>query len=292
MIRRRKTETDCLAEFEPAIEAYHPERLAGPLILASPHSGRLYPKSFLARSSLNLQTLRQNEDAYIDDMLGFARHMDIPLLTALFPRCFVDVNRAATELPASWIGPGSPPVTARAEMGLGVIPTIIADKLPIYRRPIKADIAKERLAALYHPYHDSLNDLIARTLGEFGQALLLDCHSMPGFTQMGQRRPDIVLGDKHGKSCHAETIVKLETLFKDCGYSVARNHPYAGGFVTSHYGRPSENMEVVQIEINRDLYLNPISFTRKPGYARLASDLKSICWEILPQGQTLPLAAE
>lgn len=293
MIRRQKNqEIECLKAFDPPITVDRPNTPCGPLILASPHSGRVYPQALIDRSALDHKTLRQNEDAFIDDMLGFARHMDIPLLTARFPRCFVDVNRAADEVPMSWKKPGALPSTARAEMGLGVIPTIIADKVPIYKRQLKASAVEGRLSNLYQPYHAALIELITDAVKSFGQALLLDCHSMPGFTQMGQRRPDIVLGDRHGTSCHPETMAKLEALFTAKNYSVARNYPYAGGYVTSHYGRPERNMEVIQIEINRDIYLNPITLARKPGYARLADDMKSICWDMLPQRRELPIAAE
>lgn len=293
MIRRRKNwEAEALAAYDPAVDVFRPNTSAGPLILASPHSGRIYPDAFLERTNLTLQQLRQNEDCYIDQMLGFARHMDIPLLSALFPRCFVDVNRDATELPKEWRASKTTPSTARAEIGLGVIPTIIAEKVAIYKKSPKVSEVMSRLDALYHPYHNALSGLISSTLSEFGQVLLLDCHSMPGFTQMGQRRADIVLGDRHGSSCRPNTIAKLEALFKARGYNVTRNHPYAGGFVTSHYGRPDDNVEVIQIEINRDLYLNPVSFARKSGYARLADDLRTICWEFLPRQMALPQAAE
>jgi len=294
MIRRKRySEADCLAEFDPPISLFRPARAAGPIILASPHSGRVYPKSLVARSAQSLNVLRQNEDAYIDEMLGFARHLDIPLLTALFPRCFVDVNREAEEIPVSWKKPGAAPGTARAEMGLGVIPTIIAEKTPIYKKALKPAVVAARLEALYYPYHRALSALIADAQKTFGRALLLDCHSMPGFTQMGQRRPDFVLGDRHGTSCHPQTMELAERFFTSRGYSTARNYPYAGGYVTAQYGNPEQSVEVVQIEINRDLYLNPVKFTRKPGYARLSSDLNAFCLELLrPETQSLPRAAE
>lgn len=289
MIRRRRNiDAQSIAEFDPPISVFNPKRQAGPLILASPHSGRHYPKAFIERAAASAQSLRQNEDAYIDELLGFARHLDIPLLCALFPRSFVDVNRDRTELPVTWRLAAHKASTARAEMGLGVVPTIIAEHKPIYKKAPKASEVQLRLEHLYDPYHDALSGLIRDTQLQFGSAILLDCHSMPGFTQMGQRRPDIVLGDRHGTSCRPETMSALESLFKAKGYSTTRNYPYAGGFVTSHYGQPENNIEVIQIEINRDIYLNPVNFHRKPGYARLADDLKSICWQFMPRAQDLP----
>ncbi len=293
MIRRRRNiEAEALAEFGNPINLFRPERQVGPLILASPHSGRIYPKAFVENSALSAHQLRQNEDAFIDSMLSFAHHLDIPLLSARFPRCYVDVNRDKTELPSNWRKITETVSTPRAEMGLGVVPTIIAEKMPIYKRLPKASEAHQRIKNLYDPYHDTLSALINTTVRQFGQAILLDVHSMPGFTQMGQRRPDIVLGDRHGSSCHPPTMARIESLFQARRYSTSRNHPYAGGFVTSNYGQPENNIEVIQIEINRDLYLNPVSFAKKAGYARLADDLKSICWEMIPQSVEFPLAAE
>ena len=293
MIRRQKNrEKDCLEAFNRPISVHYPDVPAAPLILASPHSGNIYPEALISRSALSLHTLRQNEDAYIDEMLGFAPELNLPLLSARFPRCFVDVNRASDEVPASWKKPGSEPSTVRAEMGLGVIPTIIADKVQIYKRPLKSSCVSGRLKQLYYPYHDALQNLIKDAVDHFGQAILLDCHSMPGFTQMGQRRPDIVLGDRHGTSCYPETITKLEALFQSKGYSVVRNYPYAGGYVTAQYGQPESSMEVIQIEINRDLYLNPVTLKPKNAYSRLTQDLKWICQEYLRGLRELPLAAE
>jgi len=293
MIRRRRNfEVEALAEFDPPISIFRPKQQAGPLILASPHSGKIYPKAFIEQAALSAHALRQNEDAYVDELLSFARHMDIPLLCALFPRSYVDVNRDKTELPSAWRSAANQSSTPRAEMGLGVVPTIIAEKMPIYKRMPKASAAELRIKNLYVPYHEALADLISQTKAQFAQALLLDVHSMPGFTQLGQRRPDIVLGDRHGTSCHPETLARVEALFQARGYTTSRNYPYAGGYVTSHYGDPINNVEVLQIEINRDLYLNSYTFQRKPGYARLADDLKSICWELLPRNTEIPLAAE
>jgi len=294
MIRRTNSrELQALSAYDPPISVFRPTRPVGPLVMASPHSGRIYPDAFLKRSGLDLQTLRQNEDAYIDELIGFSRDLDIPMINALFPRCFVDVNRDADELPSQWRRGGKFPTSARAEIGLGVIPTIISDRLPIYKRPLRQEDVDRRLQKLYFPYHNALAELVTQTSAIFGRVLLLDCHSMPGFSQLGQRRPDIILGDRHGTSCESETISLFEKLFQDRGYSVARNYPYAGGFVTSHYGQPEKNMEVIQIEINRDLYLNPVTLKRKTTYTQLRADFQFICAEYVQNfGRISALAAE
>ena len=217
-------------------------------------------------------------------------------MTAQFPRCFVDVNRAPDELPYEWTlktkgeAKGTSP---RAEAGLGVIPTMLSETTEIYKKPLSFRAARGRLAALYNPYHDALQELITEASLGFGTTLLIDCHSMPGFAPMGSRRPDIILGDRFGVSCHPETIARVEQSFRKQNYNVTRNYPYAGGYVTQHYGKPRAGIEALQIEINRDLYLNPVTMKKKRGYETLADNLKVVMKEIIDgQVQLDQMAAE
>lgn len=283
------------------LSVLRPQTWRSGVIFASPHSGRSYPESFTRRSALPLLALRRNEDAFIDDLFACVPALGAPFLAAKFPRCIVDVNRAPDEIPKKWhkaLGiamPKSRPknIAARAEAGLGVIPTSLGEGIHIYSHDLGASALLPRLNALYHPYHDTLSELITECSLEFGSVLLIDCHSMPGFAAMGARRPDIILGDCFGKSCHPETMVLIETAFRTRGYSVTRNYPYAGGFVTRHYGKPQSGIQAIQIEINRDLYLNPVTLKPKRGYDRLAQALKLITQDIIDaQKQAIPLAAQ
>ena len=163
---------------------------------------------------------------------------------------------------------------------------MIALKTPIYAQPPSKDIVLERLDRLYRPYHAALQNLIGEALVLFGRAVVIDCHSMPGFAAMGARRPDIVLGDRYGLSCSTSTMTAVETAFVQGGYNVVRNAPYAGGYVTTHYGRsaqdPQRVVETVQVEINRDLYLNPVTIEKKSkGYEVLSENLEDIIWQIV-----------
>ncbi|MEP1229777.1 MAG: N-formylglutamate amidohydrolase [Litorimonas sp.] len=261
------------------------------IIFASPHSGNVYPESFVQNSQLDISQLRRNEDMFIDKLFAPAFIAGAPLLSAQFPRCFVDVNRASDELPQEWSDTPTEP-SARTQAGIGVIPTHINDALPIYTQDLTKAEAQARLTHLYHPYHKALRGIIDEALDAFGQALLIDCHSMPGFGPMGARRPDIILGDKFGQSCHPATLTMIKSLFQKSGYSVVINHPYAGGFVTSHYGRPSTGIEAIQIEINRDLYLNSVTFTPKRGYEKLANDIKHIITQIIQTASSQSIAAQ
>jgi len=297
--KQRKASED-LTPYAPGHIIDRPEIKAGGwragVVFASPHSGSIYPQALLDQSKLSAHQLRRNEDIYIDHLFQSAVAAGAPFLRALFPRVIVDVNRAAHELPPHWddIREDSDvaQITPRAAAGLGVVPTYLSETLPIYHNlPHIADV-KTRLEQLYHPYHAALQNLIEDGLSRFGRMLLVDCHSMPGFASMGTRRPDIILGDRFGTSCHPDTLSLFRDLFQDCGYSVSVNYPYAGGYVTTHYGRPYDGVEAIQIEVNRDLYVNPVTLAPKSGYVQLLNDLKNITHAIIDQAVPQDLAAQ
>jgi len=278
--REASLEAECFKAFAPVVKVTKPRFWRSGVIFASPHSGDIYPKGFVTRSKLNAHSLRRNEDAFIAELFTPAVAFGAPLIAAQFPRCFVDVNRAPDELPYEW-NPEGKGTSPRAEAGLGVVPTMLSETTEIYKKPLSYRAVRERLTGLYHPYHDALQELITEASLGFGSVLLIDCHSMPGFAPMGSRRPDIILGDRFGVSCHPETIARVEQAFRTQGYNVTRNYPYAGGYVTQHYGKPRGGIEALQIEINRDLYLNPVTMKKKRGYEALARNLKTVIEEII-----------
>ena len=298
IIRELKQEADCLKAFGSAVDILRPDVWRAGVIFASPHSGQLYPEGFTARAAVPLTELRRNEDAFIDKLFSSAATFGAPLLSARFPRCFVDVNRAPDELPEAWLNEkelrdASTQPTVRANAGLGVVPTKLSETRDIYKKPLNPRFVRARLVSLYQPYHDALQGLVTESSLEFGHSLLIDCHSMPGFAPMGSRRPDIILGDRFGVSCHPETIAAIEAAFRSLNYTVARNYPYAGGYVTSHYGKPMSGIETLQIEVNRDLYLNPVTLRPKRSYDRLAENLATIIKGIIEsRAQDSVLAAQ
>ncbi len=279
-LRLDKIATESLRPTHCLIKPNHPST---PLVLSSPHSGRTYPPSFLAQSGLSLRQLRRSEDCYVDRLVEPLTKYGIPLIAANFPRIYLDLNRGADEWPPETLAEridGPWPITPRARVGLGVVPLRIGPDTDIYPHEITGDIVQGRLDALYTPYHQALQDLLYRAKRQFGHALLLDCHSMPGHDATGERRADIVLGNCHGDSCNAETMQFIETVFTSLGYRVMRNHPYAGGYITSHYGKPDNNVEAVQIEINKDLYLNTDTLEPHAGTAKLTANMKTAILQI------------
>lgn len=258
-------------EFSPtapqhdSIEISAPPRQTTPVVIASPHSGSFYPATFLAESAVPLAALRRAEDAFVDELFAAAPSFGMPLLAARFPRSYVDANRESYELdPAMFEGPLPRPVnhrSSRVAAGLGMIPRVAASGEAIYRGRIPVDEIERRLEACWRPYHSALTLLVEQTHRQFGSAWLIDAHSMPSSAAgLGPRdrepRVDVVLGDNHGDACDAVLVASVDQWLRSQGLRVQRNLPYAGGFTTQRYGRPATGRHVLQIEINRALYMD------------------------------------
>lgn len=243
---------------EGAVELVWPRTEAAcPVLVASPHSGRLYEDGFAQDSCLSLDQLRRSEDAYVDELIASAPDAGATLVRALFPRVFVDPNRGPWELDPAMFADRLPPqaseVSRRAASGLGVIPRIGVEGRPLYRRRLRYEEAESRLQRFYAPYHDALQQAITALKARFGFAIVLDMHSMPDLSAKGV---DVVLGDRFGTSCHAGLSDRVEAELTQLGFVTVRNIPYAGGYTTEHYGQPRDGVHVLQIEINRSLYMD------------------------------------
>jgi N-formylglutamate amidohydrolase len=275
---------DARADVEPPIEiAGRAQSVA--LVLASPHSGADYSADFLASSRLDPLTLRRSEDCFVDEIFDPGSDVAAPLLKARFPRAYLDPNREPYELDPAMFEDALPAYvnsrSPRVRVGLGTIARVVATGEEIYARKLRFAEAAERVDRLYRPYHRALKQLVTATRERFGYYLLIDCHSMPSSIANGERgagksRADIVLGDCHGTSCHPAIIDTAHQFLRARGYQVARNTPYAGGFTTAHYGKPAGGGHGLQIELSRGLYMDERSFTRKPMFARLASDMRAL----------------
>jgi N-formylglutamate deformylase len=243
-----------------------PQRQSAALVLTSPHSGRYYGGEFLAQARLDAQAIRRSEDSYVEELFGAAPALGLPLLAAEFPRAWCDANREPWELDPGMFADELPDYvnrhSPRVAAGLGTIARIVGTGEPIYARKLSFADAQARVRTCWQPFHEALAGLIEETQAEFGHCLVLDCHSMPTPPGRSANRPDIVLGDGHGTSCTQAWTAYIESLLTGYGFSVRRNDPYAGGFITRHYGRPREGVQVVQLEVARGLYMHERQFAR------------------------------
>ena len=271
---------------QPAFETIRPRRLVAPVVFNSAHSGRVYPARFLAMTRLDHLSIRQSEDAWVDEIFARAPHLGAPLLRAHFPRAYLDVNREPWELdPAMFVEPLSDrfnTTSPRVAAGLGTLARVVAENKPIYRDRLTLDDARMRIEGIYHPYHAALQKLLGEAMSAFGLALLIDCHSMPRINRSGDKAaPDIVLGDRYGTTCAPALIDLVETIFAGAGLRVARNRPYAGGFVTRSYGRPQHGVHALQIEISRHLYMNEVTLARHSGYSAVVDIIDRLIFALV-----------
>jgi len=268
-------------ELDPPLLVLEPVGPLSALVLSSPHSGNVYPAHFLAASRLSPLALRRSEDAFVDELFAGALAFGAPMLKARFPRAYVDVNREPYELdPRMFNGrlPGFVNTgSIRVAGGLGTIPRIVSEGQDIYRVPLDVVEGMARIEALYKPYHRTLRELLARARKLHGQAVLLDCHSMPSaspaLSGSDKTRADIVIGDRYGTSCDAIYVDCAETILRGLGYRVLRNKPYAGGYITEYFGAASQLCDALQIEINRALYMDERTMTRTLSFESVARDM-------------------
>ncbi|WP_244513755.1 N-formylglutamate amidohydrolase [Devosia insulae] len=258
----------------PAFETIRPRRVMAPLVFNSAHSGRDYPERFLAMTRLDHLSIRQSEDAFVDELFQRAPHLGAPLIRAHFPRAYLDVNREPWELdPTMFVEPLSErfnTTSPRVAAGLGTLARVVAENKPIYKERLTLDDARMRIEGIYQPYHATMQRLLTEAYGAFGVAVLIDCHSMPRLSRSGDRLgPDVVLGDRYGTTCAPILADLAEMVFAGAGLRVARNRPYAGGFCTRTYGRPQHGVHALQIELSRHLYMNEVTLEKNAGFGAI-----------------------
>lgn len=282
-----------------AYTVLHPEKRTSCVVFASPHSGRDYPTSFLRGTVLNEMEIRSSEDAFVDQLFDMAPRFGAPLLKADAPRAFVDLNRSAEELDSALIeGVRRQGHNPRISSGLGVIPRVVANGRAIYRGKISRKEADRRIELYWKPYHAKLQMLLDGAQSFHGQAILIDCHSMPheamdGMDRAGKVRPDVVLGDRFGASAGGAIMDQVEAAFTAAGFNVARNAPFAGAYVTQAYGRPSRNQHTIQVEIDRSLYMNERLIRPNGDFEATQKRLRAVIKDVAAIGQLqVPLAAE
>jgi N-formylglutamate amidohydrolase len=291
--------TQLTGELSPPFEIVEPAEWRAPIIFNSPHSGAVYPAEFIDASRIDLPALRRSEDSFMDELIAGLSDLGFPTVRVNFPRSYVDVNREPYELDPRMFAGRLPSFANTRSMrvagGLGTIPRVVGDGQEIYRERLSVDNALARIETLYKPYHRALRRLINKAHQAFGAVMVVDCHSMPsiGVSREEPRRPDLVIGDRYGTSCAALLPDKVEETMVRLGYSVGRNKPYAGGFITEHYGNPASGLHTIQLELNRAIYMDERRRERGARFAQVASDFAMLADALaaVPLGDLGPFQA-
>lgn len=257
-----------------------PKTNAVPLVLDSPHSGTDYPNDFNHIS--NFEVLRRAEDTYIHELYADAPEMGATLISAQFPRSYIDVNRGLDEIDTSildgeWTGPISE--SEKAEAGIGLIWRVNQLNENIYDRKLSIEEARLRIKNYWQPYHDTLRSTLDDAYEKFGHVVHINCHSMPEISNEsskegpGVQRPQFCLGDRFGTTCDPEITQLTKKTLEGLGYQISVNEPYAGVELVRAYSDPKENRHSLQIEIRRDLYMNELSLQKSSNFNKLKGDI-------------------
>ena len=272
------------------------------VVFNSPHSGSIYDNDFLKSTNLSTNDLRSSEDSFVGELFDSTKFFNCLLMEAKFPRTFVDLNRSHLELDPNLIsGDFYFEKTARNIAGLGVIPRFSGSGKAIYNKTISIDNALRRLERYYFPYHNFLKSLLLESKKRLGYAIMFDCHSMPSRLNIEKddarkiNESDIILGDLNGSSCSQNLIENVESIFKFHDFFVTKNHMFSGGYITKKYGDPNNGIHVIQIEINKKLYMDEDKIKKNKNFFTLRRKLIPVIRELsnlTPYNQNKSIAAE
>ncbi len=255
-------------QYQPGIYTLtRPADVSGPVVYNSPHSGNIYPGDF--GYSCPLPLLARAEDTGVDQLFADAPAQGAPLLKALFPRTYIDVNRALDDIDPAMLAEKWPDEIARngrSAAGHGLIRKLVRPGQSVYDRKLSLSEVRHRIDTYYLPYHAALKNLLDETWNNFGQVWHIDCHSMPStsayvtngtlFRPSTGTQVDIVLGTRDGTTCSPYFVKELKYFLERLGYRVSINNPYKGVDILRRYGDPLRNRHSLQIELSKALYLD------------------------------------
>jgi len=264
-------------------DLFPPRAGHAPLVLDSPHSGTTYPDDF--RASVPLELLRLAEDSYVDELYAAGPDLGATLVTARFPRSYIDPNRSlldidATLLEAPWPGPAIP--SAKTQKGIGLIWRLLDSATPIYSRKLSIDEVKARIVRYHQPYQRAVKDALDAVHDHFGGVWHLNLHSMPALSSdiseegPGKPRADFVLGDRDGTTCEPEFTAMVAETLRAMGYAVKVNDPYKGVELVRAFSDPKAQRHSLQIEVNRKLYMDERTRAKSAGFEVLKGNLETM----------------
>jgi N-formylglutamate amidohydrolase len=271
--------------------------ISSPLVVAVPHAGRYYPPELWQAAAVSRSQLEMIEDRYADLLVSGIIGQGHYTIIAKQARAWLDLNRDPRELDPSLLVDPPPPdllLSPRVSGGLGLIPTRLGHNGQLWQRRFSLAEINARITQLHQPYHQAIAAALSARHAHFGYALLLDCHSMPPLPrEPGQPTPRIIIGDRHGLTATSATVTKLLRQIAASGFAVACNQPYAGAYSIARHSSRSRQIEAIQLEVDRTLYLDARLREPGPGLSRivvLLTKLADMISEV--PGVSLPIAAE
>lgn len=233
-----------------------PKSVKVPVILSVPHSGTSFPEELKSHYHPDLAAQPDDTDWYVHDLYNFATELGITVIHAKYSRWVIDLNRDSE---------------GKALYNDGRIITGLTPSTDFFGNEIYLDEklvpnreeTERRLKHYYHPYYQKIESLLKDRIGEFGQALLWDAHSIRRFvlTIRAKPFPDLILGDNDEQSAGEEIINIALNGLRSGKYQANHNTPFKGGQITRYFGRPETGVHALQLEMSKIHYMNDDELT-------------------------------
>lgn len=220
-----------------------------PLLISLPHVGTRLPVELQPRLTEAALTV-VDTDWYVDRLWAFAKSVGASWLQPTYSRYVVDLNRPSEDVP---LYPG--------QVSTGLCPTHRFDGVALYKSGCEPDAVERSLRTqnYWQPYHQTLQAELTRLKAQFGLAILIDAHSIQSRVPrlFAGRLPDINLGtfDSQSLTLPAEQAL-LSRLREQSEFSLVLNERFKGGYITRHYGQPSERVYALQVELAQCTYMD------------------------------------
>ena len=251
-----------------------------PVIVSVPHCGTLFPEDISEDYDPDLIGAPDDTDWFVDDLYSFAPSLGITMITAVFSRWVIDLNR----------DPDSKPLYSDGRIITELCPSTTFSAQPIYRDQ-RAKVEREEVARrkglYFDPYHERLREMLSQLKDEFGMVLLWDCHSIRQVVPTIRKEPfpDLILGSADGASANEALIDTALHRLSKSNYTLQHNDPFKGGYITRLYGQPTKDQHALQLEMTKINYMDHSEKRYDPVKAKKMAELLYSAMSDL--GQTL-----
>jgi N-formylglutamate deformylase len=222
-----------------------------PILLSIPHSGIKFPEELKPQYKPDLIAAPDDTDWFVHQLYDFAATMGITIIHSTYSRWVIDLNR----------DPESKPLYTDGRILTALCPTTNFVGEPLYkdeRKDVDATEVKRRVDIYYKPYHQQVAKKLFELKNKFGKVLLWECHSIRQFvpTVFPEKFPDLILGTNDEQSADQGMIKTALAELKSSKYSINHNFPFKGGYITRHFGKPSEGQHAMQLEMSKVNYMD------------------------------------
>ncbi len=230
-----------------------------PIVVSVPHCGTEFPDDI--REHLIPESIQNPDDTdfHVERLYNFAPEMGITLIQARFNRWVIDLNRSTDQVPLYQDG----------RLTTGLCPTHDFFGNPIYKNPkLEPDKqeVKRRISQYYTPYYEQLTSLLQDLKQEFGKVLLWDAHSIRSMIPTITKNPfpDLILGSNNRRSADSVLIEMALHKLGSAQWKLQHNDPFQGGNITRYFGQPNKQVNALQLEMVKKLYLGDCELKFNP----------------------------